>query len=895
MKRRHLIVIALSLLFAPIYQNLACEVAGDIDCDGKIDHEDVMTLCDQWLQTPAESEPNADLNLDGKIDFTDFSIMAGDWGGDGNWPGEKSEPEPNWVVYPGYEAAVGYPMCSYDGNIICRGYYDTGIHLFNGTSYSYGAKPNYNSIQQAWGLTRSFDIGLLLQTVHGTTPELEYAALPYSGYFTVVSPSRFSSDPDAYITQLHRSAVDCGEINDIDIGVIAQWKFDEESETSGPDSIADSSGNNNHLTPSSPIVIVNSANPATMNTAIDFDGNNQYMRVAGSGLEPTGDFTICFWMKLNDISEGGKTIIVQGTSGGRCIEAQGSKLRVFLDHDGATDACALTDDGYLSAAEWDFYSIVYTAADDNISFYKNGNNSSIWNITPGSGTLVNYGSSDFYIGGSPDGNLMNGQLDNVMVFNRALTGNQIKILYSGRPDGSGAGTQDLNRLRRVVLYFEYGGPNCNAWFSRDDCLTWTRMWDANATGIIHFHGGIFEPNVGDKGRLYVFTGDYPPEPSILTCDDINDLLTNRETWYGRWGLGAGQRTNWTPDSNYVLGWNDEKWRITDMVSDGIYGYWMPDNSAVWDIAVYKVRHSDKTVTTLATCPQVKGGGWIGLYTSKGDVIYSSITSIASNHTFDSCGVDEWIRLYQIKKDDSVVELNKWRISVYNPFVNPVIAPSRVVAAFYWLSELNGIIYMYGQNIEPYDLSSLGSLNYPRLTKAGSIGHAYPDFNITPMINPIINGTFDNGFNYWTKGGSGWSIDSEVTEGGHPHSAKCVDVFGTPYLKQYIWADDLPIGSYVTVKVKIRVASGADYGFTPAIILGINDGGAESTQFSLANSSSTTALADNSWHEFWAPAFIRPGTWYLGVYLFPNYGWGHGTIYMSDVRIESGRAFGYEHF
>jgi len=852
---------------------------GDIDGNGKLDYKDIFILCSHWLGAPEESEPNSDLNLDGKIDFADFSMMAEYW--------DKNV----WVVYPGYEAAVGYPVCAYDGNLICEGYLGTGIQLFNGISYSYGTKPNYVNIQQAWPLTRSFNAGVLLQTAHNSTAVLEYAASPDSGNFTVVTLPNCTYN---YVTQLQRSAVDCGEINDIDIGNIAQWKFDETGDTSGLDSVIDSSGNNNHLTPGAPVVSIDGARPATMNSAIDFDGSNQYMSVSGAGLEPAGDFTVCFWMNLNDVSQGSQTIIVQGTSGGRCIEAQGSKLRVFLDQDGAADACVLSDDGYLSAEEWDFYSIVYTASTDSISIYKNGTKSSISNITKGNGALVNYNSNDFYIGGSPDGNLMNGQLDNVIVFNRALTGNQIKILYSGRPDGSGTGTQDLNRLRRVVFFFNYGADaQSNAWFSRDDCLTWTRMWTANARSISHFHGGIFEPSAGDKGRLYVFTGDSDVNSSILTCDDINDLITNRETWYNRWALGAGQRTDWTPDSNYVLGWNDQKWRTVDIVSDGKYGYWVPDTSAAVDIALYKVTHSNKMVTKIAAHPEVKGAGWIGLCTNAGDVTFLTIPAPLSDNTFDS-GTDEFVHLYKIK-NDSVRELNKWRFSAYNPFVYPVIAPGRQSFTPIWLSELNDIIYIYGRNMEAFDISSLGSYNYPFLAKAGSINRIYTDFTISPITNPVVNGTFDDNFNSWITAGS-WSIDSEVTEGGHAYSAKCEVADGFPYLKQNILVDYLPVNSFVTVRVKIRVASGANSGFTPAIVLGLDDNGTEPVYIQLANSASPTALADDNWHEFWTSAFLRHGIKYITVVLYTNSSEGAtGTVYFSDVRIESGRAFGYQHF
>jgi hypothetical protein len=614
---------------------------------------------DRWGRSDCNAANNwcggFDSDHDGSIVLDDLQVFVD------SWLAVASGPVAEWTTYPGYEASIKNPMCVYDGNIICRGTNAYGILLFNGETFSYGAKPNY-SLEYLYPLSQGSKVGILAQSSSGYGLKLEYTATPTSGSFTDVTPAGFRGNSK----QLHRSAVDCGEVN---------------------------------------------------NT-------------------------------------------------------------------------------------------------------------------------------------------------------------------------------------RIVLFFEYGADNqCNAWFSTDNCLHWTRMWGAKATGIRHFHGGVFEPNVGNNGRLYVFTGDSDGSESILICDDVYDLITNPEVWYGatHWALGAGQRVGWISDGNYVLGWNDQKWRTCDMVSDGVYGYWMPDCSSASNVGAYKVKHSDKAVTMLASYPRVKGVGWIGLRTSGGNVIFAT-TPLISGNAFSS-GSDEYVHLYQIK---GFMELNKWRFCAYNPFVSPVIAPASLAVQPQWLTELNGIIYLSGLYIEPYNPDLLGTYICSGAPKVGSIGREYTDKAITPITNPVLNSTFDdwNGtdFNNWGKSGSTWSQDANITEGGHLYSARCVVASGTPYIRQDINAVNLPADSWVTVKVKVRVASGAGAGFLPQIGLYLDDNLVESSRFALNTSASATALADDKWHEYGASCFIRNDVSKLSIRVYANNATGTtGTVYLSDVRIESGVEYGHQHF
>jgi hypothetical protein len=57
-----------------------CDWAGDFNCDGAVNFEDLGILTDQWLQPP--SIPSADIApapADGIVNFVDFSAFAEDW------------------------------------------------------------------------------------------------------------------------------------------------------------------------------------------------------------------------------------------------------------------------------------------------------------------------------------------------------------------------------------------------------------------------------------------------------------------------------------------------------------------------------------------------------------------------------------------------------------------------------------------------------------------------------------------------------------------------------------------------------------------------------------------------------------------------------------------------
>jgi len=54
-------------------------LAGDVDCSGRVDLDDVVILSQQWLTDPGGSQPSADINDDNNVNLVDFAIIAIDW------------------------------------------------------------------------------------------------------------------------------------------------------------------------------------------------------------------------------------------------------------------------------------------------------------------------------------------------------------------------------------------------------------------------------------------------------------------------------------------------------------------------------------------------------------------------------------------------------------------------------------------------------------------------------------------------------------------------------------------------------------------------------------------------------------------------------------------------
>ena len=261
---------------------------------------------------------------------------------------------------------------------------------------------------------------------------------------------------------------------DITTGLAGHWKFDETSGTSA----SDSSGNNNTGT------LTNSPTWTTgkINSALSFDGVNDYadigtMNVSGSGI------TIAAWVKAdsfssaidtrfiskaNSTSEQGHYWMLGQTNSG------GDKLRFRLKAGGSTQTL-IASSGDLPTGTW-FHAIA-TYDGSTMRLYKDG--IEVGSVAK-SGTIDIDATIPANIARNPDGsNHMDGTMDDVRIYNRALSTSDIQALYAytGGPPDTQSPTTPTNLTASAISSSQIN-------------LSWTQGTDnIGVTGYRVYRGG----------------------------------------------------------------------------------------------------------------------------------------------------------------------------------------------------------------------------------------------------------------------------------------------------------------------------------------------------------------------------------------------------------------------
>ena len=201
----------------------------------------------------------------------------------------------------------------------------------------------------------------------------------------------------------------------------------------------DESGNGNHGT-------VIGASPVkdrfgNENSAYSFDGVNDFIEIGRQLV--SGDFTISFWLKSNGRQNRMAVPISQGTMNYRGFNFTFTKNR-YNGFSWGTWSGKIVSDSHRGKSAWhtiDFnfpkdistdltwHHLTATHKDNTIAVYRDGIIQGIAHAYP-----INYGSFNFNIGrssGNRDYNhrTFNGVIDDIRIYNRALSGEEIVSLY----------------------------------------------------------------------------------------------------------------------------------------------------------------------------------------------------------------------------------------------------------------------------------------------------------------------------------------------------------------------------------------------------------------------------------------------------------------------------------
>jgi hypothetical protein len=208
-------------------------------------------------------------------------------------------------------------------------------------------------------------------------------------------------------------------------GLVARWKLDEASGGTSADSTGHfitGTWQNSPIPSASVPPNLLYADPE----CLTFNGVNQYVSMTNLGALPSGTAarTICGWAKPNSVSGGYSWIAAFGSPG--------TSQAMFIGMNGNT----LVGGGYgddlnvgnfWGTSTWHFIALTYDGATANL--YADGNlvasSPKTWNLAPSHcyiGEQVNNASEYF-----------NGSIDDIRIYNRALSASEIANLAAGNP------------------------------------------------------------------------------------------------------------------------------------------------------------------------------------------------------------------------------------------------------------------------------------------------------------------------------------------------------------------------------------------------------------------------------------------------------------------------------
>lgn len=232
------------------------------------------------------------------------------------------------------------------------------------------------------------------------------------------------AETDADSEAGREAGVDASDGGDLGLGLVAFYRFDE----TGGTSAADSSGNNRTAT------LVGGATFSTglQNNAVTMNGSNEYVSLPNGIVSGLMSFSICAWFNLS-----------AGTAWSRIFDfGTGTTAYMFLTpNSGVGVRFGITIGGNgqeqqmkapaLATGSWQ--QVAVTLAANTGTLYVNGaqvaQNTSM-TLNPanlGSTTQSWLGRSQF--AGDP---YLNGQIDNLRIYDRALTAAEVQTLYAGR-------------------------------------------------------------------------------------------------------------------------------------------------------------------------------------------------------------------------------------------------------------------------------------------------------------------------------------------------------------------------------------------------------------------------------------------------------------------------------
>ena len=322
-------------------------------------------------------------------------------------------------------------------------------------------------------------------------------------------------------------------------GLVGWWTFDGEDVVNGV--IRDKSGNGNH---GNPINIATSTfyDVGKVGQGGRFDGVNDYVSVSDGGNVFTSGYSSSFW--FNKPSSGVQGIILgqwgaagAGNASWAVTVEVNNKLNVA--HYNTTDGTNFRSDTVTTINTNKWYHVVSVYDGSNIYFYVNGSFSSSGSI----GAEPQESNYNIWIGDSFTGlGNFNGSLDDVRIYNRALSASEVSQLYNSTAGSKVSASQPVKNRNctsglscGLVGYWTFDGKDIVNGVIRD------KSGNGNHGNAINIATSTFY-DVGKVGQAGRFDGgnDYLRISSDITFGD--SVPWTFSTWMNWNGVVSGNNS-----------------------------------------------------------------------------------------------------------------------------------------------------------------------------------------------------------------------------------------------------------------------------------------------------------------------------------------------------------------
>jgi Concanavalin A-like lectin/glucanases superfamily/HYR domain/Secretion system C-terminal sorting domain/Lectin C-type domain/SprB repeat len=342
-------------------------------------------------------------------------------------------------------------------------------------------------------------------------------------------------------------------------------------------------GNANDTSPNANNGTINGATPTTdrfgnPNSAYSFDGVDDYISTANLAVNETDNWTMSAWVKPNSLNQFGSILLNGYDDGG-----SGNGYSMIQSDGGSGTGNTLaglnggvafySSDGTLaSTANW--YQVVMTRIGGLTKFYINGVQTA---NTSSNGVGAFNGASTFRIGSQNGNRFFNGAIDDVKVYNSALTDSEVLLKFNeeNTPETLTCVSPSATLVANYTFCNNANDATANTNNGTVNGATLTTDRFGNANSAFSFDGNDFI-EVADNPALQFGTNNYSVgfwfksnstvavQGMVMKAQGIANYLNHPAI-----GKITSRTSNPTDVTSLSGGYNDGNWHYVTFTRNGV--------------------------------------------------------------------------------------------------------------------------------------------------------------------------------------------------------------------------------------------------------------------------------------------------------------------------------------